>query len=80
VFLTLVTKMKRLVIKEVEDELAVMKAIEKYGPIWGFMAPSLVNAIVRHPEFPNYDLSSFKFILTAGSPLQTSTVDRVKVI
>lgn len=46
-----------------------MKVIEKHKATISFWAPTMVNMLIEHPKFGDYDLSSLTVLIYASSPM-----------
>ena len=62
-----------LVIMRKFDPRETLATIEREKVTGVFMVPTQYNLIMELPERENYDVSSLKWLLTAGSPLSTTT-------
>jgi long-chain acyl-CoA synthetase len=51
------------------DAVPVMKAISEHGVTNMVMVPTMINMLVRHPDFDKYDLTSFRTCIYGGSPM-----------
>ena len=51
------------------DAVPVMKAISEHGVTNMVLVPTMINMLVRHPEFDRYDLSSLRTLIYGGSPM-----------
>ena len=56
---------------------AVLAAIERHRVTFTCLVPSMLRALVDHPDFGGYDLSSLSSLLYAGSPMSETLLDRV---
>ena len=59
------------------EPLAVMDAIDKEQCIGVYAVPTMFIAIVDHPELSNYDLSSLRTGIMAGSPCPIEVMKQV---
>ena len=60
------------------DALTVLQDIAHYRPTIFFGVPTLFNAILRHPQSRDYDLSSLRACVSAGEPLPAEIYTRWK--
>ncbi|MDB5730597.1 MAG: putative long-chain-fatty-acid-CoA ligase [Variovorax sp.] len=51
------------------DALPVMKAIGEYRVTNAVLVPTMVNMLLSHPDFDQYDLTSLKTCIYGGSPM-----------
>ena len=51
------------------DAEAVLKAIERYRISNVVLVPAMINAVVNHPSFASYDLSSLERVAYGASPM-----------
>ncbi|WP_213956877.1 AMP-binding protein [Variovorax sp. dw_954] len=51
------------------EALPVMKAIGEYKVTNAVLVPTMVNMLLSHPDFPQYDLTSLKTCIYGGSPM-----------
>ena len=57
-------------------EKMVLEAIEKEGVTVTNLIPTMLNALVNYPEVEQYDFSSLRLLLSGGSPVARSLVER----
>jgi fatty-acyl-CoA synthase len=50
------------------DPVKALELIEKEGVTHFFTVPTMLLAILNHPEFPSYDLSSLRDVTSSGAP------------
>ncbi len=60
------------------DALTILHDIDRYRPTIFFGVPTLFNAILRHPQSRNFDLSSLRACVSAGEPLPAEIYTRWK--
>ena len=60
------------------DPLKAMQVISSERCTVTGGVPTMLLAMLGHPEFANYDLSSLKFIICAGAPVPVSLMEQVK--
>ena len=58
-------------------EQTVLEAIESEGVTITNMIPTMLNALVNCPEVGDYDHSSLRLLLSGGSPIAESLVERI---
>ncbi len=51
------------------DPVGVMRAIERYRVTELILVPTMINMVLNHPEFSNYDLSSVTRLIYGASPM-----------
>jgi len=51
----------------------MLSSIERHRVTWGFMVPTMWDGIVSSGLAAEYDLSSMKYLISAGAPLMTHT-------
>ncbi len=51
------------------EPVPVMRAISEHGVTNMVLVPTMINMLVRHPEFDQYDLSSLRTCVYGGSPM-----------
>ena len=61
---------------EVFDPTAVLDAIERYRVTASVLVPTMINAVVNHPDLGTYDLSSLDRILYGASPMPLPLLER----
>lgn len=64
-----------VVIQGFEPE-AFMKTVEKEKISWMFGLPIMYRAILYHPSFKNYNLSSLRYCLYAMAPMDRNTLEK----
>ncbi|NWK96246.1 fatty-acid--CoA ligase [Sphingobium lactosutens] len=55
---------------------AVMGAIQHNGVTDVFLVPTMIQALLDHPRFPDHDLSSIERLIYAASPISPALLDR----
>ncbi len=58
------------------EPAAMMKAIEGYRVTLGLMIPTMLNMIINHPQFDDFDLSSIRCVLYGASPIPTAVLKK----
>ncbi len=58
------------------DAEQVLKAIEKEGVTESLLVPTMIQRLVEHPKFAEYDTSSFKQCLYGASPITESLLNK----
>jgi len=58
------------------DMVQVLEAIEKHKVTHTFMVPTMINAMLDHPELDKYDLSNLKCIIYGASPMPVEVLRR----
>lgn len=58
------------------EPTAMMKAIEAYRVSLGLMIPTMLNMIINHPQFEEFDLSSIRCVLYGASPIPTAVLKK----
>ncbi len=58
-------------------EQAVLEAMETEGVTITNMIPTMLNALVNHPEVGRYDYSSLRLLLSGGAPIAEKLVQRI---
>lgn len=53
-----------------------MRTVEKAKVTWMFGLPMIYKAILYHPNFKNYDLTSLRFCLYAMAPMDRGTLEK----
>jgi len=51
------------------DPEAFMKTVQKYRVNASVLVPTMINLLVNHPKFKEYDLSSLRLVLYGASPM-----------
>lgn len=57
-------------------EKVVLEAVEKEGVTVTNLIPTMLNALVNYPEVERYDFSTLRLLLSGGSPVARSLVER----
>ncbi|HLL78199.1 MAG TPA: AMP-binding protein [Ktedonobacteraceae bacterium] len=60
------------------DPLKAMQVISTEGCTRMGGVPTMLLAIMQHPDFPKYDLSSLKSVVSGGSPVPVYLMEQVK--
>jgi acyl-CoA synthetase (AMP-forming)/AMP-acid ligase II len=60
------------------DPVSVFELVQKEGVTRLHMVPAMVIALINHPDFGKYDLSSVKEIMMGGAPTNTSLIRQVE--
>lgn len=60
------------------DPLVCLEIIQTEKVSRIYIIPTMVNAILNHPDFGNYDVSSMREILIGGAPPPTGIIDRTE--
>lgn len=60
------------------DPEATLRVIEKERVTNSVMVPTMINMLVHHPKFADYDLGSFRRMLYGGSPMPEAVIARVQ--
>ena len=60
------------------DPLATMSAIQTHNVTDALLVPTMVQAVVDHPELPNRDLSSLRTLLYGASPIPPTVLERAR--
>lgn len=67
-----------LVIVPMFEPLAVLEAIAQHRVTSMFLVPTMIQLLLDHPAFSEYDLSSLRTLLYAASPMSPSLLERVQ--
>jgi long-chain acyl-CoA synthetase len=59
------------------DPESALGIIEKEAVSHSIMVPTMINMLVHHPRFEDFDLSNFRYLLYGGSPMAESVIGRV---
>jgi len=68
----------RHVIARKFDPLAVLRLIQAERVTQLQMVPTMVTALLNHPDFPQYDVSSVRTMFIGGAPCSTSLVREIE--
>jgi len=60
------------------DPRTVMELVQRERITYLQMVPAMVIALINHPDFPKYDLSSVKEVITGGAPSNIALVRQVE--
>lgn len=60
------------------DPVKAMRVISQEGCIETFAVPTMLMAILQHPDFERYDLSSLLTVGSGGAPVPVSLMEQVK--
>ncbi|MGW4479418.1 long-chain-fatty-acid--CoA ligase [Rhodococcus triatomae] len=63
------------VVQSMFDPAVVMSQIETHRISRAVLVPTMLHAVITHPEFGNYDLSSVETVVYGGSPIPQATLD-----
>uniref|UniRef100_UPI0010414020 AMP-binding protein n=1 Tax=Candidatus Protofrankia californiensis TaxID=1839754 RepID=UPI0010414020 len=58
------------------DPTAVMKAIQDHQVTDTLLVPLMIQAVVDHPDLPNYNLTSLKAVIYGASPISATVLER----
>jgi len=58
------------------EPVAVMRAIEQHGVTDALLVPTMIQALIDHPEISSYDLTSLRTVLYAASPIPQTVLER----
>ena len=58
------------------DAVAVLRAVEEHRVTDLFLVPTMIQALVDHPDFSSYDLSSLRRFCYGASPIPPDVLDR----
>lgn len=58
------------------DPTAVLQAVQAHGVTTMCLVPTAIQALVDDPHLAEYDLSSLRTLIYAGSPIPAATIDR----
>ncbi|MCY1331059.1 Long-chain-fatty-acid--CoA ligase [compost metagenome] len=58
------------------DALDVLRTIESEKVVDILLVPVMLQALIMHPEFPNFDLSSLKRLIYGASPITQPVLER----
>ncbi len=56
------------------DPLLVMQAIAEHKATNAVLVPTMINMLIRHPDFARYDLSSLRTCVYGGSPMPEALI------
>ncbi|HRH85269.1 MAG TPA: long-chain-fatty-acid--CoA ligase [Rubrivivax sp.] len=56
------------------DPVAVMQAISEHKATNAVLVPTMINMLIRHPDFERYDLSSLRTCVYGGSPMPEALI------
>jgi len=68
----------RHVIARKFDPLAVLQLIQSERVTQLQMVPTMITALLNHPDFPQYDVSSVRTMFIGGAPCSTSLIREVE--
>ena len=60
------------------DPEVVLGTIEKESISHAVMVPTMINMVVHHPRFDDFDLSSLQVLFYGGSPMAEAVIARVR--
>lgn len=58
------------------EPLAVIEAIEREAVVETFLVPTMLRAVLDHPEFDNHDMSSLRCLIYGASPMDSTLLKR----
>ena len=58
------------------DARAVLDAVQRDGVTEMTLVPTMLQAVISHPDFGNHDLSSLRRIVYGGSPIAAAVLER----
>jgi long-chain acyl-CoA synthetase len=58
------------------DAEDVLKAVEREGVTESLLVPTMIQRLIEHPKFKDYDTSSFTRVLYGASPITEALLDR----
>jgi long-chain acyl-CoA synthetase len=56
------------------DPLLVMQAISEHKATNAVLVPTMINMLIRHPDFERYDLTSLRTCVYGGSPMPEALI------
>lgn len=59
------------------DASAVLTRIAREKPTNVWLAPAMMNALLQHPDLPNTDVSSLRFIIGGGEKMPEPIISRI---
>jgi acyl-CoA synthetase (AMP-forming)/AMP-acid ligase II len=65
-----------LVLRESFDSLAFLQTLEKEKVTILYAYPTMIHALVHHPEAGNYDYSRLRLVVYGGSPMPLATLEK----
>ncbi|HEY1572282.1 MAG TPA: long-chain fatty acid--CoA ligase [Pseudonocardiaceae bacterium] len=68
----------RLILLRTFDARAVVDTIERDRPTNIWLAPSMMNAVLRVPDIASRDMSSIRFIIGGGEKMPVPLVERIR--
>lgn len=54
------------------EELAVLEAIQREKVVETFLVPTMIRAVLNHPRFDEFDLTSLRSLLYGASPIDST--------
>lgn len=66
------------IILEKFDATKVLQTISQYKPTYMLGSPTMYIALLNHPDLGNYDLSSFKVLLSGSAPLPVEIIKELE--
>lgn len=54
------------------EELAVLEAVQREKVVETFLVPTMIRAVLNHPRFHEFDLSSLRSLLYGASPIDST--------
>lgn len=58
------------------EPISVLNAIQTHNVTFSLFVPTMINALVNHPEVGKYDLGSLKLLAYGASPISTTLLKR----
>jgi acyl-CoA synthetase (AMP-forming)/AMP-acid ligase II len=58
------------------DPAAILRQVERHRVNRAVLVPTMLHALINHPEVETHDLSSLRTIVYGGSPISRSTLQR----
>lgn len=58
------------------EEVAVMSAIQRERVVETFLVPTMMRAVLAHPRFPEFDLSSLRCMMYGASPIDSTLLKK----
>jgi acyl-CoA synthetase (AMP-forming)/AMP-acid ligase II len=60
------------------DPATVLELVQREGVTQLQMVPAMIIALINHPDFAQYDLSSVKVVMMGGAPANTALIRQVE--
>ena len=64
------------VLAKIFDPVPVFEIIQKQRPTFALWVPTMLNAMVNHPDIEKYDLSSINLIVYGASPISSTLIKK----